>query len=417
MLVERSIVEKYLRRNFDKLIMSNCKPIELIKYVEKKYNMSGEVFSDYYSGRISLDHATEFELYIMVDSIQVYTLSKDKLPGWFTERELTNFSVTKFSKEEGIEFPITFNVIQITDDQWIGKIDARTINELRKKSLINYNTETQRTMQKVIRHGNESYTIMVNKKAVNDIKSDFEDESFISNTITLNISPDDEKADFYYKDHELVVNDITAFDITDGYHRYLAIAQEVLENPNFNYPMEVRITNFDVSKAQRFIFQEDQKTKMKKTDSNSYNNYTPSNTVVTRLNSDISSNIKGMISRNEGLINYGMLADAIHSVYFSGYIKKNEERIKTIKVSKELIDDFNLLTETDLSFLERKYSNADIYIIIALFGYYSDKDKSDMVDTIKYVIDHVEDFSKTLFYGKLTARVQKMIINKGMERS
>ena len=283
--------------------------------------------------------------------------------------------------------------------------------------MINYNTETQRTMQKVIRHGNESYTIMVNKKAVNDIKSDFEDESFISNTITLNISPDDEKADFYYKDHELVVNDITAFDITDGYHRYLAIAQEVLENPNFNYPMEVRITNFDVSKAQRFIFQEDQKTKMKKTDSNSYNNYTPSNTVVTRLNSDISSNIKGMISRNEGLINYGMLADAIHSVYFSGYIKKNEERIKTIKVSKELIDDFNLLTETDLSFLERKYSNADIYIIIALFGYYSDKDKSDMVDTIKYVIDHVEDFSKTLFYGKLTARVQKMIINKGMERS
>lgn len=418
MLVERSIVEKYLRREFNKLIVSNVNPVVLIKYAENKYNMRGEDFSDYYSGRLSLDHATEFELYVMVDSLQTYMSSMDKLPKWFTKREIDNFSVTKFSKEKLIEFPITFDMCQIEDDQWVGRINTDMINKLRMAALINYNVDTQRTMQKVIRCGNTFYQIKVNKNAVNAIKDDFKEGTYIPNTITLNISPSDEKADFYYdnKNHELVINDISAFDIIDGYHRYLAMAQEKLEDSDFDYPMELRITNFDIDKAQRFIFQEDQKTKMKKTDSDSYNNASPQNTVVNRLNTNSDSNIRGIISRNDGLINFGVLADVIKAIYISKCNKK-DERIKVINVTKELIEDFNLLTETDLSFLKRKYTNADICIIITLFKYYSDKDKSDMVDTIKYVLDHVDDFNRTMFYGRMTVRSQNIIIKKAMERS
>ena len=196
----------------------------------------------------------------------------------------------------------------------------------------------------------------------------------------------------------------------------MAIAQEKLEDSNFDYPMELRITNFDIDKAQRFIFQEDQKTKMKKTDSDSYNNASPQNTVVNRLNTNSDSNIRGMISRNDGLINFGVLADTIKAIYISNCNKK-DERIKVINVTKELIEDFNLLTETDLSFLKRKYTNADICIILTLFKYYSGKDKSDMVDTIKYVLDHVDDFNRTMFYGRMTVRSQNIIIKKAMERS
>ena len=47
-----------LDRKFNKLIVSNVNPVVLIKYAENKYNMRGEDFSDYYSGRLSLDHAT-----------------------------------------------------------------------------------------------------------------------------------------------------------------------------------------------------------------------------------------------------------------------------------------------------------------------------------------------------------------------
>ena len=36
----------------------------------------------------------------MVDSLQTYMSSMDKLPKWFTKREIDNFSVTKFSKEK-----------------------------------------------------------------------------------------------------------------------------------------------------------------------------------------------------------------------------------------------------------------------------------------------------------------------------
>ena len=155
---------------------------------------------------------------------------------------------------------------------------------------------------------------------------------------------------------------------------------------------------------------------MKKTDSDSYNNASPQNTVVNRLNTNSDSNIRGMISRNDGLINFGVLADVIKAIYISNCNKK-DERIKVINVTKELIEDFNLLTETDLSFLKRKYTNADICIIITLFKYYSGKDKSDMVDTIKYVLDHVDDFNRTMFYGRMTVRSQNIIIKKAMERS
>ena len=419
MLVERSMVEKFIQMRFNKFIKSNANLWDMVEYAKNKYNMPGDKFADYYAGRIDITTATEFELYVIVDTIQQYSSSSNRIPTWFTEREIRAFNVTKFEDEKKAEFPIKFNMFQVNPDQWIGVTDANEINELRRAELINYNPETQRAMQRIIRHGVENFIITVNKIAVKIIRKLFNDGIYIPTTITLNISDNIEHpAEFYYdgENNKLVVNNIKSFDITDGYHRYLALMQEKIFDPDFNYPMELRITNFDVEKAQRFIYQEDQKTKMKKTDSNSFNTFDPSNVVVTKLNESSVSNIRGMISRNDGLVNFGKLAEAIHNLYFKD-VNKKEERMAVVKVTKELTDDFNILTDTDPEFLERKYSNADICIIVTLFHYYSDKDKSEMVDSIKYVIDHVDEFKNKNIFNKINSRVAKQIIEKSLERS
>lgn len=126
--------------------------------------------------------------------------------------------------------------------------------------MINYNVNAQRTMQRVIKGDKELYRITLNKHAVNSIRRSFESGEFIPNTITLNI-PEDPENEFYYneKNSELVIKNINHFDISDGYHRYVAACQAYDQNDKFNYPLEIRIVSFDNDKVKKFIFQEDQK--------------------------------------------------------------------------------------------------------------------------------------------------------------
>ena len=46
---------------------------------------------------------------------------------------------------------------------------------------------------------------------------------------------------------------------------------------------------------------------MRKVDSNSYNMNRASNIVVTRLNESPMCNLQGLISRNQGIVNFGYL--------------------------------------------------------------------------------------------------------------
>ena len=104
-------------------------------------------------------------------------------------------------------------------------------------------------------------------------------------------------------------------DILDGYHRYIAISQVVREYPEWDYQMELRITTFTEEKAKQFIYQNDQKTQMRRINSESMNQYSPSNIVVEKLNTNPSSNIRGQISRNNGNIDFSFLSAVIHTCY------------------------------------------------------------------------------------------------------
>lgn len=392
MLLDRVKLEEKLQRIFWNISIDTQFQMNMYSYAKDKYNMSEELFSDYVSSRKSLQEATEFMLFVMLESYEYEKKVKtSKIPTFFSKKEIETYGFSKF-EEPKFQFPIIFEMIQIADDQWIGKIDVKTFDKLREQQLINYNPDTQRTMQRVIRKGNINYKIMVNKKAVSEIAESFGDKTYIPDELTLNIRPDDENADFYYDDkkHLLVINNITSFDINDGYHRYLGMFRAKMLNPDFEYTMELRITNFDTDKSQRFIYQKDQKTQMAKVDSQSYNTYDAANIVVRKINESASCNIRGYIGRNDANIDMGSLSQIIRMLYFKN-VPKKDERKAVIEVTKNLINDFNILTEEEISFLDKRYSFNELVYIVTTFHYFdaNEKDKNNIVAAVKYLIKNV----------------------------
>ena len=154
-------------------------------------------------------------------------------------------------------------------------------------------------------------------------------------------------------------------DILDGYHRYIAISQVVREFPDWDYPMEIRIVSFTEEKAKQFIYQKDQKTKMKQIDSAAMNQYSPANTVVTNLNTNPGSNLRGMITKT-GRIDPAFLGAVIGSYYFG---EKRKYSVKeTLDISNDLQQKFNQLTTEDTTLLDHEFTEHELQIIIFCFA-------------------------------------------------
>ena len=328
-----------------------------------RLNIPTGMTMDLLTGRINLEDANEFILFALCNCLDK-ELEKKNTNKYFTPIEIEGYSKSKYH-EETIKFPIEIKCVPVTADQWIGSVDVDFIMKLRRAQLIKYNANAQRTLQKVVKGERSYYKITLNKDAINKIIESMDNGNYIPNTITLNMP---ETADFSYDDSKCVlsIKTLDHFDISDGYHRYIAMGQLKDKNPDFNYPMELRIIMFSEDKVKQFIYQEDQKTKMKKIDSDSMNMNAPENLVVERLNRDVMFNLKNKIARNNGSINYGELAAIIKYFYFKGQgADKSIRRI--IEVESEIRDKFNKLTETYPSLLDKDYSFAELMIIFYTF--------------------------------------------------
>lgn len=409
---EKTIVKEVLLNKFRKIILNKSDELKMYKYAYDKYNLQMGVFADYVSERKSLDEVSNIMFFMMLDSHEaIVNPNKNIISQYFTEKEIEDFSKIKIENEE-IQFPLIFNVIEISDDQWIGMIETNFLISLNENQLINYNPETQRTMQHVIRNGNDYYCIKVNSNAVNSISKEMSSSTYIPSPITLNI-PEGEEDFVYIPDkHQLIINSIKAFDIIDGYHRFLGINKCKTIDEEFNYHMELRITHFNVEKAQRFIYQEDQKTKMTKVDSDSYNMSSPGVIVSNKINENSLCNIKGYIGRNNSKINIAKMAELITFLWFHG--SKKEDRKRIIEVSKELVDDFNIITEANPEFLDMEYNNKTLTCVMVTFYYYKDKtDKTNMAKVIIETIKESDSINKRRFYQtrKITQSLYNDIID------
>ena len=233
---------------------------------------SGEV-SDYLRCAKEIPLDEYFKLFVLT----VVTMN-DRLAEFFTETEINTYKNQKIEKSD--DFPLVFDVVEIANDQWIGRVTVKELMKLRNLHLVNYNANTQRALRRVTINGVEQFKIFINAKAKNAIKESLETRAYIPNTITLNIPED---ADYSFKGNKLTINEINHFDIIDGYHRYCAIQELYDLNHDFDYNIELRLVCFTEEKAKRFIWQEDQKTKMRKIDSERMNTSSLSNQFCDRF--------------------------------------------------------------------------------------------------------------------------------------
>lgn len=343
-LIAADLINEQIRKthiNINNELLSNY-----IHVANEKFNIPTGDVMDYISGRSKIENAPTLIVYILTYCFDE-TCGTDLVKQIFTNQEIRVLKNEKYTSGEDL-FPIYVECVQVASDQFIGKCDANFLMKLRDAQLINYNTNAQRTLQRMIRYGIESYRIAINKGALASIKKALLDGDFIPNTITLNI-PEDE-VDWKYDDSQkrLKINKIKHFDIADGYHRYLAICQIKDEHPEFNYPMELRIVYFPDSKIKQFIYQEDQKTKMKKIDSDSMNMNAPENLVTERLNRDPMFFYKGGISHGNGVINYSEFAACVKYFYFQGKTYTASERAMAVNdVKNELLDKLNSIFPID----------------------------------------------------------------------
>lgn len=376
MLKPREQLELYLDNKLAKIGLNKVETKSTVGAIHEAHNINIVRLTNILARRVSLSEATEFELFCLLQNVRESHLSE-----YFTESEINNWATYIIEDKADDIFPIIIKCVQIEQDQYIGRADVDFFMKLRSRQLINYNAAAQRTMQKMV-HGNfEYYKISVNQIAVKQIAESYQNNAFIPNTITLNI-PLKETSRWYYneKSCELVIESIDAFDISDGYHRYVAMSRIRDKNPDWNYPMEVRIISFDNDRTRNFIFQEDQKTKMRKVDSNSMNMNSNANIVVDRINQDSKFDLKGEISRNGGSISFGELAGLIDYFYFKKKVFDKPVGLVRANVQQEFVDKFNQLIETNQELFTKHFDFKDLCVIV--YGFANDKGSNEIFNAL-----------------------------------
>lgn len=368
MLKQRSELEHYLNSKCESIALNKDLCKEITMYLNAKYEIpTGTVMDMIVRGK--LKEQTEQVLFYLLDGIHFSKKEKEKyFKEFYTDIEIRKYLTSKIEVNK-IKMPIRIGCFQVAEDQWIGHTDSTFFMRLRAAQLINYNENTQRALTRVnTKNGGEIFKITLNEGAVKAIRACYKEEVYIPTPITLNI-PTETDADFYYDEecNELVINSFEHFDILDGYHRYIAMCRECDENPDFVCQWELRIVNFTEAKAKLFIFQEDQKTKMKKADSRTMNSRSPVNKAVVRLNEDSGFELAGEINATGGNLPKTPFSIAFEHFYFKGCTKSNENLIVRQAV-QDVKKKFNALIELNETYLTKKYTYAELVCLFYLFS-------------------------------------------------
>ena len=317
----------------------------------------------------------------------VYNILNGKdIESIFTKEEIEAYSNAEH-KQTVIQFPLKFKMVQVADDQWIGSISVKQLIQLRDAQLIRYNENIQRNLQHVVRGNVEYYRIFLNQRAVSAIQESMMTDMFIPNTLTFNLPED---ADVSYDGNYLIIKSLDQFDILDGYHRYIAISKIVNTNADFDYNMELRIVKFPEAKAKQFIWQEDQKTKMRKADSNSFNQTLDANRIVEQIKSDPNFVLFGKISRNMCVINSTELSTLIHVIWFASHKDNKETAILKSKWIREKFKEvITEMIEQDPSLVNSRWSYPFLCCVMACM--YGKVDTENVLDTAKRLYEKYDD--------------------------
>ena len=361
----------------------------------KKYGMKVLRCQMILSGGAAIREVSEVEIFWILDSLQdVVKNANCDLNEYFSKNKIEEYGKAKF-ESVSVKFPIRLDMIASGEDKWIGIINAQTLVRWRSEGYLKYNKNIQRRVKTVLRGGKYIETIDLNLKSVNEMIPLFKEHKFISNVLTFNLS---DTADFYYDPEEkvIIIRSCEGFDMTDGYHRLVALEKVIEEDPNFDYLMELRLTCFSEEKANFFIWQEEQRTPMQKRSIKSYNMDDLANKITRKINESSSCNLSGSIVRG-GLIDFSTFSDCI-DYYYIREMKEKEKKVAIVTVPKEVIGCINRLTDDNPDILTWAFTKVDVLVMVYLFkklGAEKEKLNDMFIKMVNY--DYRED--RKILYG------------------
>ena len=384
-LLNEAIIECCSRNIADKNWLKNK-----AKRLQDKYGFPADVASDILSLREDLNKRNDFILFCILD-----TIDSEKLSDYFTPIEISGFKKEKYL-EDKINFPLKYDMVEIAPDQWIGKISIEELMKLRDSQMIRYNENAQRSLKRIVRGDTEYYKIALNRKAVLGIQDLLLHNTFIPNTLTLNMPED---AIYTYSNGKLIIKEMTVFDILDGYHRYIAISNLWNLGQKIELSMELRIVQFTEERARQFIWQEDQKTKMKKIDSEAFNQVSEANKIVQRLNTG--GSFAGKINQNNYIIHSGYLGKIIHLLWFTGQDKVDSS--KTMEIRKEIQDYLDYIADNNPELLIKTWDF--MFLTVIMVEIYNNCPQKDIIpETTKVLQKYNENI--------IPSRMNKSMINR-----
>lgn len=361
MLVDKEDLKKILESSIEKNLPNTKLQRDASLKLYEDFNIPTRVSSEILGFTKDIDELGSKGIFVAFCILK--TIDEGKLKKAFTEIEIKAFSEEKYPNDK-ISFPIKIKCLTVADDQWIGTITAQQLIAFGRSDLIRYEADTQRVMKRIVKGENTFFKISLVKKSVNAIADLLNKKKYVPNTITLNIPLGE--GNFFYDEesNELVIRELEAFNIIDGYHRYRALSNLLNEDENFDYGLELRITNFDTDKANSFIWQEDQKNRMSKVQSESYNPNNLVNRIVKRLNDHSNSLLNGLVYRNGGIIDPSDIAPCIQYLYLKEKVENESQAL--VEISREIINRFNSVIESDYNIIKSKLDFRDLAILMYL---------------------------------------------------
>lgn len=354
----------------------------LVMYLYVQYKMPLFRANTIMSFNLALDEIKDIEVFWIMSALNHLFTANIDLTLYFTEIEIENYSVMKWRNEAESNFPLTIKCLPVSDRQWIGTVEARDIVKWRN-SFLRYNKNIQRRLRTVVRGGKTYEEITLKEGSVKRIKELLLQRKFVPNTITLNMGDD---CEYYYDDAQtsLVITSADHLDLTDGYHRLVALSKVLEENPDYDLTMELRITAFSESLANHFIWQEEQRNVMPKNVIQSYNLDDIGNRIVKKVNEDPTCNLCGNITRG-GLCDFSTFADML-SYCLLREMPQEEKKRALITVSKDMVMSINTITENDPDMISRKFTAKDIRILVYTCCKYYNKAKESLYDIYKKLL-------------------------------
>lgn len=231
-----------------------------------------------------------------------------------------------------IEFDIIF-AINRNEDVYMTILDGYQLVEFWDDGIISYNPEIQRGTKIRVRNNQEIEEPVYSQANVKKIYKAMVEGNFFEDMITLNVLNNEESSisDIFHDDlsdtNAITVNG--EINIADGQHRIRALKmlKDSNERGTTNIPLDdfafpVKITHYDVKKAQQQFHQFSQGLKISSSRSQYFNTTDHSNEIVRELmrNSELSGRVeivKNTIIKSEkrNVVTFATMVNAIEMVY------------------------------------------------------------------------------------------------------